>query len=189
MRSSLLSRVGSVSVAFVVVLAFMNTAVARPSEANAKDRLYGFSAGASFDLDPADHIGVALGASVSQPVGGLLWARGCLLGMITEDGFAVIPTLSGILAVPFGPFELSVDAGVHIFGVARRQGETIFSIFGIGGGAQFMVVPSERWRIGVRGHLNWLPKELSAPVDDPKVDAKHSFLYLSTVLVVEIRGL
>lgn len=154
-----------------------------------RERLYGFSAGASFDIDPADHIGVALGASVTQPVGGMLFARGRLLGIINDDGFAVIPTLSGILAVPIGPLELSVDAGVHIFGVARRSDETIFSIFGVGGGAQLMVAITSSFRLGVRGDLNWLPKELSAPIDDPKVDAKNTFLYLSTMLVVELRGL
>lgn len=172
-----------------LLLALLSSQLLSPSGAKAEsDRNYGFGAGVTFDLDPAEHLGVALDASVTQPIGGLLWARGALLGLITEDGFAVVPTLSGVVAVRLGPIELSANAGVHIFGVARRKGETIFSIFGIGGGAALMVVPSESWRIGVRADVTWLPKKLSAPIDNPVVDAANTFLYLSTMLVVEFRG-
>ncbi len=175
--------------ALTTLLLLFGTSSHAEAQQDNRDRLYGFSAGASFDINPADHVGVALGASVTQPIGGMLYARGRLLGLINEDGFAVIPTLSGILAVPIGPLELSVDTGVHIFGVARRSDETIFSIFGIGGGAQLMVTVTDSLRLGLRGDLNWLPKELSSPIDDPKVDAKHTFLYLSTMLVFELRRL
>jgi len=171
-----------------VVLALAVSAKPAAAQGSADGRRYGFAAGLAFDLEPAEHVGLALGASVTMPVGGLLSARGTLFGVITDDGFAVIPTLSGVVAVGAGPIELAVDASIHVFGVARRKSETIFAIFGVGGGASLMVAPSQSWRIGVRGDLSWLPKTLSAPIEDPKRDAANTFLYVTAMLVVEIRA-
>ena len=160
--------------------------------AGAEERLYGLAAGATYDLENGRPAGVAVAASVTVPAGddwgGSLGAQGRLLGLITSEGWAVIPSLSGVLSARLGPLEFSLDGGVHIFGVARQRAETIFSIFGVRGGAGLMVQPQPSWRIGVRADLSWLPKSLSSPIDHPEIDANNTYLYVSTMLCLEFRS-
>lgn len=150
---------------------------------------YSFSAGGAFNLDNRDDYGVALSAGVTMKMEGFLAAQGRLLGILTEDGYAVVPTLLGMVSLPFGPFEFNLNGGIHIFGVAHQQEETIFTIFGLAGGASLMIVPTESFAFGVRADISWLPKETSSPIDDPKVDAKETFLYGSACFVIEFRNI
>lgn len=156
-----------------------------------RGRFYGVAAGTTYADDPAQEMGVALSASVAIPIGeegprSLVWARGKLMGLITGDSWAVVPSLMGSISGRFGFLELSLEGGFHIFGVARYQEQTSFSIFGVGGGGALMIWPSETWRVGVRAEVSWLPSSLSSPIDEPTVDADHSFLFVSALLSVEI---
>ncbi|MBW2734870.1 MAG: hypothetical protein JRH20_21000 [Deltaproteobacteria bacterium] len=154
-------------------------------------RFYGVAAGTTFANDPAEQMGVALSTSVAMPVGddgaqSLVWARGKLLALFTGDSWAVVPSLMGSISGRLGPIELSLEGGFHIFGLTHYAEQTNFSIFGVGGGGGLMFWPSESWRFGVRGEVSWLPSSFSSPVDDPAVDASHSFLYISVLFSVEL---
>jgi hypothetical protein len=160
-----------------------------PGLAAAEPKLYGVAAGTAFDLEPAEKVGVSVAASVTIPAGegwgSPLRARGRLLGLLTDSGWAVVPSLSGVIAAELGPIELSLDAGVNIFGVAHQGEETIFSIFGFRAGGGLMIVPQPTWRIGVRGDLSWLPRKLSSPIEEPQKDAVNDYVYVSLLLTVE----
>lgn len=172
----------------LILLIALVTPLAAQAE---RGRFYGVAAGATLADDPADQMGVALSASVAIPIGdegprSLLWARGKLMGLITADSWAVVPSLMGAVSGRFGFLELSLEGGFHIFGVASYEEQTSFSIFGVGGGGAIMVWPAESWRIGVRADVSWLPSSLSSPIDKPTEDAAHSFLFISALLSVEI---
>jgi hypothetical protein len=111
-----------------------------------------------------------------------------LLGVIGDGYWSVLPSLTGMITGRLGPLRLYVEGGVHIFGVTGGDQETVLSMFGFAGGAGLSVRLTPAWSIGLSAQVNWLPRKLSAPVDEPREDAAKDVFYATALLTVQFTG-
>lgn len=174
----------------LVVAGTFAAALLSSGSAEARPRLLGVAAGGAMSLDPTDDFGGSLALSAAMQMANdgpasLLWLRGRLQGVVSDNSWAVMPQLLGDVGVHAGPFEIFISGGVQLFGVASRAKESVFALLGLTGGAGFTVAPTGSWRIGLRGDITWLPTQLAAPLDDPRGEAKQSFLFVTAALTVE----
>ena len=138
-------------------------------------------------LASTDTLGVAVGLSAfSSDYGGpksMLRAHGELLGIVTSDTKAVMPTLFGELGGRVGDADVFFTAGVQMFGFAWRRDYTVFGMVGLTGGVGMGLNVSPRWRVGFRGTVTWLPSDTTAIVDDDGGD-KPTFAFMAVMLTL-----
>ena len=151
---------------------------------------YGLAVGLGAPLAPTDSLGLSLGLSAfaagdEDGPASMLRARGELLGIVTSDTKAVMPTLVGTLGARLGRLELFIDGGVQMFGFAWRQDWAVFAVFGLTGGAGLSVQLHPQWRVGLRGQATWLPSATTAKLEAPDGADKPAFAFLSAMLTVE----
>ncbi len=153
----------------------------------AADRGYGVAVGLGAPLADTDTLGVAVGLSAFRSdLGGpksMLRAHGELLGIVTSDTKAILPTLAGELGGSVGDADLFVVAGVQMFGFAWRQDYTVFGIVGLLGGLGVALNVNPRWRVGFRGTVTWLPSDTTAILDDEGGE-KPTFAFISVMLTL-----
>jgi hypothetical protein len=133
---------------------------------------YGVAVGSGLTLDPAGELGFAGGAfSVMREVEGgpaaLLRLRGEVLALWSRDGSAILPELSADLGGGLGPVELWLTGGLQLFGFAWRADFTLFTSFGLLGGAGLGLRITEALRLELRGLITWLPLASAARISEP----------------------
>jgi hypothetical protein len=157
--------------------------------ARAADKAWGIGAGLASALAPSDGLGGAISFSAaigSSATTSLLGVRGELLGIATTSSQAAMPTLVGDLGFRTGRLELFLTGGVQLFGLAHRDGFTVFATLGLVGGAGLGVQLAPGVRASVRGLVAWLPTETTAKLDEPTDGrSKPNFLYLATMISLE----
>ena len=140
----------------------------------AAETAYGVAGGMAGAMAPTDAFGGMVGLSAMASGGGVdgplpvLRLRGELLGIVTEDAKAIMPTLTGEIGGAVGPVELFLSGGLQIFGFAWRGEYTVFSNLGILGGGGFSVAVSPRFRLGLRGTVAWLPEVTTGRITEPE---------------------
>ena len=148
---------------------------------------YGLAVGLGAPLDSTDALGVAVGLSAFRTdLGGprgMIRAHGELLGIITRDTKAVMPTLVGELGGQVGDVDIFLITGVQMFGFAWRQDYTVFGMVGLRGGVGMAMRLNPRWRVGFRGSVTWLPSDTTAIVVEGDGD-KPTFAFISVMLTV-----
>jgi hypothetical protein len=160
--------------------------LARPPLAEAKDG-YGAAGGIGLPLSPTEKPGISLGLSamVVDPVKGpqpLLLVRGEILGLLTNDARAALPTLTGDMGLRAGPVDLFISGGVELFGFAWRADYTLFSTFGLLGGAGMTVRVHEQFQLELRTMVTWLPSFTAGVIKRPEEGDKPSVLFASGLL-------
>ena len=157
-----------------------------PREA-AADKGYGVAVGLGAPLADTDTLGVAVGLSAFRTdLGGpksMLRAHGELLGIITSDTKAILPTLFGELGGRVGDADVFIVAGVQMFGFAWRRDYTVFGMVGLCGGVGLALNVNPRWRVGFRGTVTWLPSDTTAIVNDDGGD-KPTFAFIAVMLTL-----
>ncbi len=159
-----------------------------PRTAQADDSGYGVAVGLGAPLD-AESLGLSLGLSAFRAdLGGpraMLRASGELLGIITSETQAVLPTLQAEIGTRLGDAELFVSGGVQMFGFAWRQDYTVFGVVGLCGGLGMSLRVSPRVRLGFRGTVTWLPSDTTGIVVEGTGD-KPDFAFVSLMLTLEL---
>lgn len=149
---------------------------------------YGLAVGLGAPLGSTDALGVAVGLSAFRTdFGGprsMMRAHGELLGIVTRDTKAVMPTLVGELGGQVGDVDIFITAGVQMFGFAWRQGYTVFGMVGLCGGVGMAMRLNSRLRVGFRGAVTWLPSDTTAIIVEDDGD-KPTFAFISVMLTVE----
>ena len=151
---------------------------------------YGVSAGLGIPVDPLDPLGIVGGVSAVFPAEGspaaLLRVRGELIGLLSTDSKAVLPTLVGDMGLPLGSVDIFFTGGVQLFGVAWRADYTVFTTLGVTGGVglSWKVHPSTR--LILRGTGTYIPSALAAILDQPPGAPKPTFAFFSLLLGVEL---
>ena len=155
----------------------------------AADSGYGLAVGLATPLAPSDTLGVSVGLSAFRTgldgPRSLLRARGEVLGIITSDSKAIMPTLVRELGVELGRVDIFLDAGVQIFGFAWREDYAVFATVGFTGGVGMALNVSERLRLGVRGAVTWLPSDTTAIINEPESEDKPTFAFVTVLLTLE----
>ena len=155
--------------------------------AAAAEKGYGLAVGLGAPLGSTDTLGVAVGLSAFRTdLPGprtMLRAPGELLGIVTTDPKAVMPTLVGELGTSVGDVDLFFTAGVQMFGFAWRRDYTVFGIVGLTGGVGMSLRVTSRLRMGFRGAVTWLPSDTTAIIDEDGGD-KPTFAFISAMLTV-----
>lgn len=150
---------------------------------------YGVALGIAAPVETFDTLGVSMGLSAFRAdLGGpraMLRVSGELLGFITTDTQAVLPTLRAELGTRVGDAELFLSAGVQMFGWAWQQDYTLFGVMGLTGGVGMALNVSPRVRVGFRGGVTWLPSDSTAIVVEGDGD-KPSFAMVSLMLTLEL---
>jgi hypothetical protein len=166
-----------------------------PGGAGAATLEYGLSAGPASPLWPNDTLGASIGASSLLVLGDpddlrLTRVRGELLGVLSSDAKAIMPTLSGEIGVRIlGGLELHLSGGVQIFGFASRAGTTIFAGLGFVGGGGLSARLGRRLRLSVRGVLTWLPSFAAGTMSAPEgQQGQPTFGFLSVLIGLEYRS-
>ena len=159
-----------------------------PRAARADDG-YGLAVGLGAPLDSADALGLSVGLSAFRTSldgpRSLIRAHGELLGIITNDTKAVMPTLVGELGTRLGDVDLFFTAGVQMFGFAWRQDYTVFGILGLTSGVGLALPISPSLRVGFRGAVTWLPSDTTAIISEDGGE-KPTFAFISVMLTVEL---
>lgn len=158
------------------------------------DRWFGFGAGGATTLVPTKP-GIWAAASAAtepemQQSGVTIAGRGSLNGAMGDGHWAVLPQLTGEGGLSIGPVRLFLEAGVELFGFARRDGWTIFAPFGVIGGGGLTVGLSDDLRLGLRAQICWLPEATNGRMKEPDGQDKGSlptFLLVGGVISVELR--
>lgn len=150
---------------------------------------YGVSAGLGIPVDPLDPVGLVGGVSAVFPGEGsppaLLRVRGELIGLLSTDSKAVLPTLVGDLGLPLGPMDIFFTGGVQLFGVAWRADYTVFTTLGFTGGVG-LSWKVHSTRLILRGTGTYIPSALSAILDQSPGAPKPTFAFLSILFGVEL---
>jgi hypothetical protein len=159
-----------------------------------RSKWYGLTAGIAAELDGDRTVGAAISLSAGMDGHGTegpapLWsARGTLLGIITPRSKALLPILSGEIILRAGPARFSLLGGVEICGVARQAPYTVFSLFGLAGGAGVSFDVARMVRLVLRSQVIWLPDfarvRVAAPEDSTASLPK--YLYITGLAGVEI---
>lgn len=152
---------------------------------------YGVAAGPAFPLAPTNSVGAALAVSAAALAGeelaaNLLRARGELHGIWTSEAKALMPTLIGEAGLNWRRLDLFLTGGVQLFGVAQREGYTVFATFGLLGGGGLALHVHRRVSITMRGLVSWLPSFATAILSEPSSGEKPSFAFFSGLVGVDI---
>ncbi len=151
---------------------------------------YGVSAGMGIPVDPLDPIGITGGVSAVFPAENsptsLLRFRGELLGLLSVDSKAVLPTLVGDMGLPLGPMDIFFTGGVQLFGVAWRAEYSVFTTLGITGGVGFSWKVHPSTRLMMRGTATYIPSFTAAILDQTPGAPKPTFAFISIMFGVEL---
>jgi hypothetical protein len=150
---------------------------------------YGFAAGPAVPLWPSDSLGACFGLSAGAATSGssLLRVRGELLGVITSDAKAALPTVGGEAGLRYGRLELYGLAGVQLFGVVARAGHVVFATLGVTGGGGLSVQLTKRLRLSVRGAMTWLPSFTAATLSAGEGE-RPTMAFLMVLVGLELRA-
>jgi hypothetical protein len=151
---------------------------------------YGVAAGPAVPLWPSDSLGGCIGLSAGAATSGggsLLRVRGELLGVITSDAKAALPTVGGEAGLRYGRLELYGLAGVQLFGVVARGGHVVFATLGLTGGGGLSVQLTRRVRLSVRGAMTWLPSFTAATVSAGEGE-RPTLAFLMVLVGLELRA-
>jgi hypothetical protein len=153
---------------------------------------YGVAAGPATPLRPSDTVGGVVGLSATlsgsdtlDEVATLLRLRGELLGLLTSDSKALLPTLTGDIGFEAGALHLFLTGGVQIFGVASRADTTVFATLGFTGGIGLSTPLRPKLRLTVRGTVTWLAPFANAVLSSPEGKDSPSYFFLCVLVGVE----
>ena len=160
---------------------------ARPAAAAIPE--YGIAAGPIVPLWPSDSLGACFGLSAGAATSGssLLRVRGELLGVITSDAKAALPTVGGEAGLRYGRLELYGLAGVQLFGVVARAGHVVFATLGVTAGGGLSIQLTKRLRLSVRGAMTWLPSFSAATISAGEGE-RPTFAFLTLLVGLELRA-
>ena len=165
-----------------------------PASARGATTRYGVALGSGLALHPTGQPGIGGGAfSLTRDLEGgppaVLHLRGEVLALWSGDGSFVLPELSADLGVAAGPLELWLSGGLQLFGFVWRADTTLFTTFGLVGGAGLGVRITDSLRLELRGIVSWLPESSAARLTEPPVAEADTptLLFVNGLLGLSIR--